>query len=167
MLVSRVIVPVDGSAMAEQALEYALPLVQAFGASLTVLRIVGGREGSVRTLALAGSQPGAMMDPATVEMITEEAEEGEHEAQRYVEALAARLAERGVKVESLVREGSPVAGILEETKRVPGTMLALTTHGRTGLNRLLFGSVAEAVVKRSPGPVLVVRSFAVESAEQE
>ncbi len=70
-----------------------------------------------------------------------------------------RLAEaEGARVRSLVGEGKPVDAILAAATDVGAAMIVMGTHGRRGLHRLLLGSVAEAVVRRSEVPVMTVRS---------
>jgi nucleotide-binding universal stress UspA family protein len=65
---------------------------------------------------------------------------------------------RGVPARTLVRSGDPAAEILGCAKAEGASLIAMSTHGRSGLRRTLFGSVAEAVVRRSPLPVLIVRA---------
>jgi nucleotide-binding universal stress UspA family protein len=70
-----------------------------------------------------------------------------------------RLEREGVRVRSEVHVGSAVGVILDAADRWKATMIAMATHGATGLKRLLMGSVAESVLRKSPVPVFVVRPF--------
>jgi nucleotide-binding universal stress UspA family protein len=64
----------------------------------------------------------------------------------------------GLRVERVLREGNPVQGILDTARETRPDMIVLGTHGRTGVSRLLMGSVAEAVLRKAPCPVLTVKA---------
>jgi nucleotide-binding universal stress UspA family protein len=85
-------------------------------------------------------------------------EDERREATRYLEQVADRLRRRAITVECLQTEGSSAEAILAHAQRSNSDLLALTTHGRGGLGRLVFGSVAEEVLRKSPRPVLLVRA---------
>jgi nucleotide-binding universal stress UspA family protein len=63
----------------------------------------------------------------------------------------------GIAVETSTPEGPPEHAILEAARGWPADLIVMTTHGRTGLGRLVFGSVAEAVLRSAPCPVLLIR----------
>jgi nucleotide-binding universal stress UspA family protein len=137
---SRVVVPLDGSALAESALPHATALAKAFGARLVLLRGIaqfGGFE--------AGHPP---LDPHHVE--SERAE-----AEGYLAERAAAPRSAGVPLEvSVLTE----AGLAEAiVARAGGEVIVMTTHGKGGLDRAVFGSVADKVVRSAACPVLVVR----------
>jgi nucleotide-binding universal stress UspA family protein len=75
-----------------------------------------------------------------------------------------RLQDLGVRVRGLVLDGPPAPTILHAAKAHAATLIAMTTHGRGGLARLLFGSVTEKVLRDSPIPLLIHRSFAAEGS---
>lgn len=88
---------------------------------------------------------------------------GEAEALRFTTETAARLdalaqgfRELGIPVATLVRQGVAVSVILGAISDLGSDLVVLGTHGRTGLRRIVLGSVAEGVVRRSPVPVLVI-----------
>jgi nucleotide-binding universal stress UspA family protein len=81
------------------------------------------------------------------------------EAKSYLENLARRLRDRGARVRIHVGEGVPEEMILDAAADERATMIAMTTHGRTGFARWSMGSVAEKVVRASTVPVLLVRTF--------
>jgi nucleotide-binding universal stress UspA family protein len=85
------------------------------------------------------------------------------QAQRMVEAAADRLRGRGWVCEALVRRGEPGAEIVSEAEGWSASLVVLGSHGRSGLDRWLLGSVAEYVVRHAPCSVHVVRSRAAES----
>jgi nucleotide-binding universal stress UspA family protein len=81
------------------------------------------------------------------------------EAQAYIDDLVRRYAGRGARVDGRVAEGSIAETVLRVAEAEGATMIAMSTHGRSGLSRWLVGSVAEKVVRASGMPVLLVRSF--------
>jgi nucleotide-binding universal stress UspA family protein len=82
-------------------------------------------------------------------------------AKRTIEELAAKLRETGIRVDTVTCEGDPPEAILDHAKSVGADLIAMGTHGLSGLNRLLLGSTAERVVASAPCPVLTVRREAV------
>ena len=78
-------------------------------------------------------------------------------AHAYLEKVASRLAQEGVDARTEVKTGNPAALLSEEGAKQPGTLIALTTHGRSGVGRWLMGSVADKVVRSGAAPVLLLR----------
>ena len=154
----RVIVPLDGSEVSEQGLKYAIPLAEKFGARLVLLRAFAGPEQSARMLAMAQADPVGGVDPRTVDVVTEAVHEQEEEVRSYLAEQAQQLAARGLEVEALNVDADPKDAILQEAHRQPDTVVVMTSHGRGGLQRLVFGSVAQEVIQRCHAPVLVIRA---------
>ena len=134
----KILVPVDGSAVAEAVLPRVTELAKALNAEVTVLRVAG-----------AHVFPGVDPTEAEVQVV--------REAEAYVEALAGQLSRQGLAARAVVRYGHPAAEIVGHAARDKVDLVAMSTHGRSGLNRLLMGSVAEAVVRNASTPVLLVR----------
>jgi nucleotide-binding universal stress UspA family protein len=84
------------------------------------------------------------------------------EAEEYLASIAAQLRAKGVRVTTAVRRGEPVAEILAGAREVDADLIAMTTHGRSGLSRLLFGSVAAAVLSQAEVPVFLMRQAAAQ-----
>jgi nucleotide-binding universal stress UspA family protein len=80
------------------------------------------------------------------------------EAARYLDAVRRRLERRGIPARIVVRAGDPAQEILDYARSREMDLIAMSTHGRTGLRRAVFGSVAEAVGRQALVPVLLVRS---------
>ncbi len=80
------------------------------------------------------------------------------EAENYLLQAEERLREQGLLVESHVRFGHPAEEILDHSQHWNCDLIVMTTHGRSGISRLLMGSVAEKVIRSSAAPVLVVRA---------
>jgi nucleotide-binding universal stress UspA family protein len=142
--VARIVVPLDGSELAEAALNEAERMAKRMNASLHLVRAV------VPPAVMFGSEyvPGAA--PAIDQV--------ESDAREYLEELAMSLNERGVTTTTEVRTGIPAEVILAEASE-PGDLVAMSTHGRSGVDRWFLGSVADAVVRHGDIPVLVVRSW--------
>ena len=89
----------------------------------------------------------------------------QYDAAEYLAPLAARLRAQGVDATCQVQRGRPAEQILAAARASHADLIAMATHGRTGLGRLLFGSVAEEVLRHAPVPVFMIRQpDAVEAA---
>jgi len=135
----RILVPLDGSPLAAAILPRVQDLVRALGAELFLLRVT-----------VAHVFPG--VDP-----IEKEVDVVQH-AEAYVADLAGRLRTTGLPVQTAVRYGEAADEILAHIGDNAIDVVAMSTHGRSGLSRLLLGSVAEHVVRRAPVPVLLLRA---------
>jgi nucleotide-binding universal stress UspA family protein len=138
----NILIPLDGYALAEQVLEHATDLAQLMGARCSLLHVV---EPPARD---HGPKAGPDKD----------------QAQAYLECIAGRLRENGLQVRTKVVVTRNVAdAILEEAEAQASNLIALATHGRGGLKRLLMGNVADSVVRNATSPVLVYRPTAIQS----
>lgn len=90
-------------------------------------------------------------------VVAEDVEKLRKDAERYLASVAADLGARGVRVTTQVRCGNAVTEILGGAAEVDADLIAMTTHGRSGLGRLLFGSIAEAVLRQAEVPVFLMR----------
>jgi universal stress protein A len=145
--VTRVLVPIDFSPSARAALEYATFLAARLGAELEVLHVwePPGYVGpdTLALLPIAPGQPGWDQTRAEVE--------------REIEHFLAKSGARPNRLSVRVEAGEPSDTILRVAKDGGSDLIVMGTHGRTGLSRLLIGSVAEAVLRRSTCPVLTLR----------
>lgn len=140
----RILVPTDFSPGAEGALAWAKALGAAFAAEITLLHVL-----DLSLAALAGFPSSLAMVPAAGELL----DRIRAEAQEAMAAATARLP--GAR--PLIREGAPRAVILDVAAEVDADLVVMGTHGRSGLAHVVFGSVAEHVVRHSRVPVLTVR----------
>lgn len=154
-----VIVPLDGSALAEGALHYATTLATAYGRGLLLVRVVP-------RVALLGAG-------AETRLLEAEAQQDENrKALRYLKLVRRYLIQQtpSLTVQTALRVGDPARELLRIAEAHPGSLLVLSTHGRGGLARFLLGSVATAVVRRATSPLLIVpaavqaRDFSVPNA---
>ena len=135
----KILVPLDGSALAEAILPHVTEVARIHNAEVVLLRV-----------ALAHAFPG--VDP------TEGQVEAVREAEKYLEAMEKEQKERHVKVSSVVRYGHPAEEILDHAAFAVIDLIAMSTHGRSGVSRWVLGSVAEKVLRASSTPLLLVRA---------
>jgi nucleotide-binding universal stress UspA family protein/uncharacterized protein YrrD len=163
---TRVIVPLDGSAVAERALEYGPEIAKRFDARLVLLQAYAGENQTVRTIALMPAEPvTAPLDPRTIETMTEAARLAEQEARAYLESKARDFAATGLSVDTVLVDDAAADAIVNEANREPGALVVMCTHGRGGLERLVFGSTARAVMERVQAPILLIRVYASADVE--
>ncbi len=158
----RVIVPLDGSDFAERALAAAVEVAERLGLPLTLVRAYEGPERSAELLATMAAPTGlpSVMDPATIDAVTRAAQEEGVNARHYLEERAQALTARGLTVDAVVSDAPPADAILGVANDAPAGLIVMSTHGRGGVERLVFGSVAQEVLRRSPVPVLLLRGAA-------
>jgi len=150
----HLLVALDGSPAAERVLEHAEALALAFSSQVTLLRATLSAE---MVIAQAGAgdttvgQVGTAMDP-------EPLLEADHEtALEYLDRVAGQLRGRGVKVDIETPEGPANTSIVERAQALGVNLILMTTHGRSGLGRMVFGSTADSVLRHASCPVLIVR----------
>jgi nucleotide-binding universal stress UspA family protein len=150
---ARILVPVDGSLLAEEVLPHVVGLARRYGSTVEVVRAYAPPP-SLLAASAASSLPGTgpVLDPAPFIAA------GRQEADIYLERTAERLAASGVAVEHRRIDGPPAESIVAEAKSRRADLIAMTTHGRGGLGRLVMGSVADYVLQHAPCPILLVRS---------
>ncbi len=142
----RIVVPLDGSDVAEEAIGPAAEMARIMDAGLTFLRVV-------EPVAMVAPD-GLIYTPPVLD--TAFTDDLAAQAEQYVDHIAARWQGEGLKVETRVAVNDvPTAAILEAAAR--HDLIALATHGRSRIARLFLGSVADKVVRGAACPVLVVR----------
>lgn len=140
----RVLVPVDFSDTSRKAMQYAVPFGAAFGAEVLLLHVV---------------QPYTV--PVELGYMPPEWAESQQRflksAREELEKLGGREIRDRAAWKAQVREGVPWQEIIAVAGEARADLIIVATHGRTGLQHVLLGSVAERVVRHAPCPVLVVR----------
>jgi nucleotide-binding universal stress UspA family protein len=142
--ISRILVAIDFSPHASNALEWAQSLADALGAKLILLHVIDHIPGPSVGI---GAETRGLADVAPLYVLREEAE-------KRMEELKALIPD----AQTVVREASPPAAIVDAVLELNCQMIVMGTHGRSGLKHLLLGSVAEHVVRNSKVPVLTVRA---------
>ena len=176
----RVMVPLDGSEFSRAVLPHVRDIAICTGAKVTLLQAIpepelaaseahwmltfGGLASIGEVPVRGASSPGAAL-PSQQEWsesirakLARQMEHATEAAQASLNAAAADLSAAGVPVETAVRVGQPAEVILDAARFDDVDMIAMTTHGRSGIQRFLLGSVADQVVRHAHVPVLLVRS---------
>lgn len=143
---SKILVPLDGSKRAETILPYVEQLAQQNDANVVLLQVL---------------EPGAAL-VTPYDMVpyfdAEAIEQRKQEAMNYLAGLCAELGANGIKVQKLVEQGPIVRMILDVADREKVRLIAMASHGRTGLARVFYGSVAAGVLSQADRPLLIVRA---------
>ncbi len=140
---NRILLPLDGSAMAEQALPYATAQAEQFAALLILLWVLEPLP-HVRGMSVA--------DIDSFKRQTSE------RAQEYLDRVVANIREEGISVQAANVEGRPNVTILQFAEKNQVDLIVICSRGRSGLSRWLMGSVADRVVRGATVPVLLVRA---------
>jgi universal stress protein A len=143
MTVHHVLVPLDFSTYAEQALDYAIALAQKLQARVTLLHVI-------QPPAIVNVEGGLWPTSTFLQDL-------EAAVTRDMEGYLARVTAAGLEGEMVVVHGVPFQEILDTAKARQVDLIIMGTHGRMGLTHVFLGSVAEKVVRLAPCPVLVAR----------
>ncbi len=135
----KILVPLDGSKLAEKILPQVKELVKFSGAEVHLLKVVMSYE----------------IDPKKDK---EELEKLAGEAQEYLDQVAARLKKKGIQASAIVAYGKDVVQICDYASGKKCNLIAMSTHGRSGLSRWALGSVADKVLQCSSVPVMLFRA---------
>ena len=138
MDVKTILVPLDGSFLGELALAPAIDLARDKGAKLVLLR--------------AAEAHTTVADPTEAQVAVV------REAEEYLAAVRTRVLESVAEVETTVWYGPPAEAIVEAARYRGADVIVMSSHGRSGLGRLVLGSVAESVLRATPTPILLIRA---------
>jgi len=154
----EILVPLDGSTFSEMVLPHAVALARSTGSTVTLLRVIGYPL-TVEPLAWPGNIP----------PVRPIAHEGECTVARtYLAEIATRLEQRGIPTRAEVLEGDPAAAIVARAgTSQQTTLIAMATHGYSGVRHWMLGSVAEKVLHAAPVPLLLVRPHKVAQGQAE
>ena len=141
-----ILVPLDGSKRAEAILPHVEALSHCVGAQVVLLQVI-------EPVLLPYDPQGYMP-----ELDTEQTEVRRQEASAYLESVAAHLRQSGVEARSRIEEGPVVETILDLCQTEKPRLIALASHGRTGVSRAFYGSVTDGILHKCTCPLLVVRS---------
>ena len=146
MEIRLILLPTDFSDCGNYALHYATSLARMFGASMICVHVI---EPMVPAVGYSG-----MAEPLPIADITEQLEDS---AERELPKLAECEECVGLEVEEVITHGEAASEIVRVAKERNVDLIVVSSHGRTGLGRILFGSTAEAIVRHASCPVLVVK----------
>ena len=140
---NKILVPLDGSALAEAVLPHAQALATSEEAEIILLRV--------------SADPAAEFSFSDPSLASSLIEGLEAESLTYLQSIRARLQRAGLRSSFLIRQGAIAETILRVADEVKADIIAMSTHGRSGVSRWLLGSIANRVVNHSPIPVLLIR----------
>jgi nucleotide-binding universal stress UspA family protein len=138
----RILVPLDGSRLAEQALPHAAVHAEQFGAEIVLLMVLGPLPEPI----MAGRGAVRSAEEASARL-----------ARSYLEGIAAGLREEGIPVTTETVEGKPYLEIIRYAEGKAFDLIVMSTRGHSGLSRWLLGSVADRVVRGATVPLLLVQ----------
>ena len=140
-VMTSVIVPLDGSQLGERALPYVESIAQALSLEVVLARVV---------------QDHPAQYPDASIRLPDIASEAERQAANYLRAVGRGIEDLGPRVRTQVLRGAPAVALSAFARENPQSIIVITTHGRSGISRWLLGSVAEALVRSSGDPVMVI-----------
>jgi nucleotide-binding universal stress UspA family protein len=144
----KILLPLDGSAIAAQALPHAQELASQAGAELVLLQVIPEPNDALGiTPEFQITQPGIVREQAQLD-----------HAGRQLQRLADDLALHKIPARVMLDVGEPATKILDYASAHDIDLIVMSTHGRTGLARWTYGSVASKVISAAPCPVLLVRA---------
>lgn len=150
----KIIVPLDGSKIAEQVLPYARLLAGAQKVPMELLRVFD-------------PVPEGWTGPSGGQYVDRLATAFRNQATEYLGQIAASLRGDDVEISVAAHEGDPASLIVREAERQPETLVAMTTHGRSGMGRWVLGSVTDKVLHSATNFMLIVRAKSEESVSTE
>ncbi len=139
----KILVPLDGSALSERAIEPAEKIAKAIGYEMVLFRVI--------------DTPLEHTPEAEPEEERRAASASIDEAITYLKEITSRIEGKGIKTRIEIGVGYPHSAILELADKEDVEFIIMSTHGRTGLARVLMGSVAEKVVHATERPVILVK----------
>lgn len=146
------LVPLDGSSVAESIIPFIVDIAGPLDMEVVLLRVV---------------EPIApVVVEASRHVEIEDIEARRADAEEYVAPIAVELRNKAVRVQSRVRRGNPADEIVAAARETGADLIAMSTHGRGGLGRLVFGSVAQAVLRHVETPVLLMRATEAQVAKR-
>ena len=139
----KILVPLDGSALSERAIEPAEKIAKAFGYEMILFRVV---DSPLERAPGVGREEERQAASASI-----------NKATTYLKAIASRIEGKAIKTRIEIGVGSPHPAILALAEKEDVEFIIMSTHGRTGLSRALMGSVAEKIVHMTERPVMLVK----------
>jgi nucleotide-binding universal stress UspA family protein len=148
-MISKILVPTDGSETARKSIEYAAELAKQIGADMTLLSVID------KSFLISKSMPGL----STKTHLAQPIEDYLRDAAEAIIDQAKKICERkGVEAKQAIRYGHPVEEIIKEAKKTKTDLIVIGSHGRSALKASFLGSVTFGVIhKDTKIPVLVVR----------
>ena len=148
-MISKILVPIDGSKVAQKAAKYAVELAKQTGASLTLLSVIDNR-------FVIGTSVSASASPTHLKEAVEDYLK--QSAQSSTDAIAKLCKQNRIRFKTEIRKGHPVEEIVNEATRSKAGLIIMGSHGKSALKAAVLGSVTYGVMhKDTKIPVLIVR----------
>jgi nucleotide-binding universal stress UspA family protein len=141
-----ILVPLDGSLRAERILPHVEAVAQKFGAQLVLVQVV-----EPTYIGVSPYDMGGLYIAEVVARLTQE-------AKTYLSALQGQLRAKKIEAKTVIEYGPVVVTLLAIAEREKADLIALASHGRTGLARVFYGSVASGLLNRTDRPLLLIRA---------
>ena len=142
--IKNILVPTDFSDFSKYALDYAIPMAQAFKANIILIHVTPEKElDSIRQIS-------PYLEPGRIEELLKGRES---EDRKKLDGFLPPEMQKGITAETIHKVGTPFLEIIKAAKQKEVDLIVMATHGRSGLSHILFGSVAEKVVRKSICPV--------------
>jgi len=147
----KILVPLDGSKLAECALPYVEELAKGCGTEEVILVSVTERVQGYRVFDDSTQMRGQRL-------IREAVGKKQEQAQKYLDRIAKAMKAKGISVDTEVLLGDPAEEIISYAKHPGCDIIVISSHGRSGISRWAFGSVADKIFRASTVPILMVRA---------
>ena len=154
----KILVPLDGSELAEGVLPHVEELARRFGSEVTVIQVVAPLAKLVAETVPASLEPTGAGSTVGLEAAAEAVKAERAGAQAYLQGIAERLKAGGIEARVAIVEGMAGDAVVDYAHHHELDLIAMSTHGRSGLLRLFYGSVADHVLRHAGTPVLLIRS---------
>lgn len=158
----KIVAATDGSSYGQIAVRRAVDLARDFGAKLEIISVVEESAGFPANVTFPGGKPMANVTESSADVprpsFEDYLEKKVAKVKKLVEEERDRARHEGVKAEIVVPTGKPWRVLVKETENMGAGLIVMGSHGRTGLKRLVMGSVTQRVIEHSGCPVLVVRT---------
>ncbi|MCB9135638.1 MAG: universal stress protein [Anaerolineales bacterium] len=141
-----ILVPLDGSTRAEKILPYVEEIARCMDSTLIVMQVLEAQ------MSFTG------MEMAQQEAAFEAYKHELHSAETYIAQIQADLYAKGLHCQARVEHGTVVQSIIRVSRQTNTDLIAMASHGRTGLGRVFYGSVAAGVLHQADRPLLLIRS---------
>ena len=145
---SKILVPLDGSKRAEKILPHVEELARLYDAEVVFLQV----------LECPPIVSGFVVSPYDEEQCRKEIQKREEDVESYLAVWQGKFYEKGIATRKLLGHGPIVEAILGTAESEGADLIALASHGRTGMSRVFYGSVAVGVLHRADRPLLLIRS---------
>jgi nucleotide-binding universal stress UspA family protein len=147
----KILLPLDGSEISTRAMRHASGIAQATGGEVVLVQVVDSEAQILAQTATATIEP-LPAGPISANIVHDAVQAQRQAAEEILQQAAQQLREEGVQTVSMeILEGSPGDQITEAAARLGCDLVVMATHGRSGIKRAILGSVADHVVRNTPG----------------